>query len=156
MATLPSRDLAGKFVRVWSVSEGRERIVVGFYHPVNPFNLKPYELAYVKTFYSASEYKHELVSTYPGVKNPFMYSGFLVLMRHEYTPEEILDLWHKFEDVPMDPDSCKIEESFLHFPAGTDRLDVWKWFDVKWPKGVYDLLYFDMLHGPENEEVKNS
>ena len=151
MENLPSKTLAGKFCRVWSVSEGREKIVVGFLRPINPSELSPVELAHVKSFYGASEYKHEVLSTYPGVKSPSMYSGFVVLTRHEYTPEEVLDLWHRFEDVPMNPETEQIEAQFLHFPAGTERLEVWKWFDIKWPKGVYDLLYYDLLHEEEDE-----
>lgn len=42
---------------------------------------------------------------------------------------ELENLWKQFEDLPMDPDTEKIEEPFLSFPAGTDREDIWHWFD---------------------------
>lgn len=29
-------------------------------------------------------------------------------------------LWKQFEDVPINPDTEKIEEDFIGFPAGTD------------------------------------
>lgn len=38
---------------------------------------------------------------------------------------ELEILWEKFSDIPMDPDTEKIEETFLNFPAGTDREDIW-------------------------------
>ena len=144
MASLPCRELAGKFARVWSVSDGRERIVVGFYHPINPFYLKPDELAYVITFYDAITYKHELVATYPGVKNPFMFSGFLVLTKYTPTEAEVLDLWHQFEDVPtiLREDHYTVTDApFMNWPIGTKVEEIWHWFDQHWPRGVYNLMY---------------
>lgn len=54
--------------------------------------------------------------------------------------EELEALWDKFGDVPMNPDTEKIEEPFIHFPAGTDREDIWHWFDERHSKGVAYLL----------------
>lgn len=50
-------------------------------------------------------------------------------------------LWDEFTDVPMDPETEKMEESFLHFPAGADREEIWHWFDERHSKGVVYLLY---------------
>jgi len=50
-------------------------------------------------------------------------------------------LWSELEDVPMDPDTEKTEEAFQHFPAGTDREDIWHWFDERHSKGIAYLLY---------------
>lgn len=50
-------------------------------------------------------------------------------------------LWDEFADVPMDPETEKMEESFLHFPAGADREEIWHWFDERHSKGVVYLLY---------------
>lgn len=50
-------------------------------------------------------------------------------------------LWDEFADVPMDPETEKMEESFLHFPAGADREEIWHWFDERHSKGVAYLLY---------------
>lgn len=144
MASLPCRELAGKFARVWAVSDGRERIVVGFYHPVNPFHLKSDELAYVKTFYDAGAYKQELVSTYPGVENPFMYSGFLILTKYNPSEAEVLDLWHQFEDVPTilrEDHHTVTDGEFMGWPIGTEVEEIWHWFDKQWPRGVYNLMY---------------
>ena len=51
------------------------------------------------------------------------------------------DLWGEFGDIPMDPETERIEEPFLSFPAGTDREDIWHWFDKRHSKGVAYLLY---------------
>lgn len=53
------------------------------------------------------------------------------------------DLWDQFADIPMDPATEKMEAEFLHFPAGTDREEIWKWFDERYSKGVVQLLYRD-------------
>ena len=50
-------------------------------------------------------------------------------------------LWDEFADVPMNPDTKKTEDAFLHFPAGTPREDIWHWFDERYSKGVAALLY---------------
>lgn len=49
-------------------------------------------------------------------------------------------LWKQFEDVPMNPDTEKIEEEFIGFPAGTDREDIWHWFDERHSRGVVYLI----------------
>ena len=62
------------------------------------------------------------------------------------TEQELLDiaieyLWEKFGDIPMDPETETMEESFLHFPAGTPREEIWHWFDQYHGKGIHYLLY---------------
>jgi hypothetical protein len=37
-------------------------------------------------------------------------------------------LWHFFGDTPIDENEC-IDEPFLHFDTGTDRFDIWHWFE---------------------------
>lgn len=49
-------------------------------------------------------------------------------------------LWKQFEDVPMNPDTERIEEEFIGFPAGTDREDIWHWFDERHSRGVVYLI----------------
>lgn len=56
---------------------------------------------------------------------------------------ELERLWNEFADVPIDPETEKLEEAYLHFPAGTDREDVWHWFDNRHSKGIGYLLYND-------------
>ena len=50
-------------------------------------------------------------------------------------------IWEAFTDVPINPETECIEEKFLGFPAGTHREEIWKWFDERYSKGVYYLLY---------------
>lgn len=66
---------------------------------------------------------------------------------------ELEKLWKQFEDLPMDPDTEKIEEPFLIFPAGTDREDIWHWFDERHSKGVVYLLYGRPFYEKDPDEV---
>lgn len=50
-------------------------------------------------------------------------------------------LWDDLTDVPLDPVTECIEEAFYCWPAGTDRLDIWHWFDDRYSKGIAALLY---------------
>lgn len=50
------------------------------------------------------------------------------------------DLWDLLGDIPIDEDEC-IEESFLSFEIGTDREDIWHWFEGKFDLSVaVDLM----------------
>lgn len=51
-------------------------------------------------------------------------------------------LWDDFSMVPMDLETEEMEGSFLHFPVGTPREDIWHWFDGRYSKGVVSLLRF--------------
>ena len=55
--------------------------------------------------------------------------------------EELEELWAELSDVAIDPETERTEEPFLHFPVGTDREDIWHWFDERHSKGVAYLLY---------------
>jgi len=50
-------------------------------------------------------------------------------------------LWAEFADVPMNPETECMDAPFLHFPAGTEREDIWHWFDERYSLGVVNLLY---------------
>ncbi len=71
--------------------------------------------------------------------------GFLLKSMEFYTlddqNEALEELWSDFGDVPMDPDTEKIEADFMHFPHGTDRETIWHWFDERYSAGVTSLLY---------------
>ena len=54
---------------------------------------------------------------------------------------KIEKLWEQFEDGPMNPDTECMDASFLGFPAGTHREEIWHWFDEQHSKGVAYLLY---------------
>lgn len=51
------------------------------------------------------------------------------------------ELWARFGDVPMNPETECMEEEFLHFAVGTHREEIWHWFDHRHSKGVAYLLY---------------
>jgi hypothetical protein len=49
-------------------------------------------------------------------------------------------LWKTLGDIPIN-DNEDIEEPFLHFPIGTNRLDIWHWFEDTFDIRVYDLMF---------------
>lgn len=53
-------------------------------------------------------------------------------------------LWNEFADVPFDDhldSDMTLVVDWHGFPAGTEREDIWHWFDDRYSKGVYALLY---------------
>ena len=60
---------------------------------------------------------------------------------------DMKELWEMFGDVPMNPETECMEEAFAGFPAGTHREEIWRWFDERYSKGVYALLYGDAEGG---------
>lgn len=75
------------------------------------------------------------------LKQPHMATGGMTTLA--YRDAQLEELWAQFGDVPMDPDTEQIEGDFLHFPHGTDREEIWHWFDERHSKGVAYLLYRD-------------
>lgn len=51
------------------------------------------------------------------------------------------ELWNEFADVPMDPETECIEESWNGFHAGTNREEIWHWFEETFDVRVADLMY---------------
>jgi len=47
-------------------------------------------------------------------------------------------LWARLGDIPVDSDEC-IEEGFEDFPIGTDRQDIWHWFEETFDISVTEL-----------------
>lgn len=65
--------------------------------------------------------------------------------------DEILEgFWKGLEDIPLNPETECIEEDFMCFPAGTDREEIWHWFDERHSKGVAYLLYGDGVDRTED------
>lgn len=63
-----------------------------------------------------------------------------------YTDDELKELWEKFGDVIInydDPDYPNgiIENDWFIFNAGTEKLDIWHWFDDRYSGGVYKLMF---------------
>jgi len=61
--------------------------------------------------------------------SPFRYKG--------YTAET---LWDMLKDIPVDDDE-NIEVQFLHFPPGTDREDIWHWFEDTFDISINNLMF---------------
>lgn len=59
------------------------------------------------------------------------------------TDEQILQLWHELEDIPLDPETERIEQPFYIWDAGTFRQSIWGWFHLHYSKGIIPLLYPD-------------
>ena len=61
-----------------------------------------------------------------------------------YLPDSIRRLWTEFGDIPMDPETECIEQSWHGFPAGTHREEIWHWFEETFQISVAeDLMYPD-------------
>lgn len=56
-----------------------------------------------------------------------------------FDSQELETLWELFGEIPVD-DEDKTEEEFLEFEEGTDKIEIWHWFDEKYPDGVVALM----------------
>lgn len=54
--------------------------------------------------------------------------------------KDILEMWELFEQVPVNNED-EIETDFLYWPKGTDKFDIWHWFDNHYSKGLSAILY---------------
>lgn len=52
----------------------------------------------------------------------------------------IKDLWEEFGEVPMNPETEEIEESWKNFLPGTHREDIWHWFEEQFGINVAELM----------------
>lgn len=60
--------------------------------------------------------------------------------RVDYLSDEKLEeLWDRLSEVAIDEEEC-ICEKFLNFEKGSDREEVWKWFDKLHSKGANYLV----------------
>jgi len=51
------------------------------------------------------------------------------------------DLWEEFGEVPMNPETEKIEMEWNNFPPGTHREEIWHWFEDQFKISVaQDLM----------------
>lgn len=57
------------------------------------------------------------------------------------TAEDIQLLWEAFGNLPMNPETECIEKRFRHFPPGTHREDIWRYFEAVFNVRVADLMY---------------
>lgn len=80
-------------------------------------------------------YKKEFQSTSLSVCTP---TG---IPKHKVGKLDIKDYWESFGDVPMDPETETIEQPWGIFPAGTEKEEIWHWFEREFSIPVSELLY---------------
>lgn len=56
-----------------------------------------------------------------------------------FNSQEVEKLWQFFGEIPIDDEDAILEE-FLGFSEGTDRIEIWHWFDENYPEGVTELV----------------
>ena len=83
------------------------------------------------------------------------YEEAMESMLSKESPEErdrhLESLWKELEDVPMNPKTETIEAPFYIFSAGTNREEIWRWFDQHYSRGVAYLLHSGVpAYDPEN------
>lgn len=61
-------------------------------------------------------------------------------METKYSKEQLIELWEAFGDITIDEDE-NIEQQFMEFEVGTNRFDIWHWFDDRYPGGIVKLMY---------------
>ena len=81
-------------------------------------------------------YKHILVPHFKGY--PY---GLTII----YVMDSIKMLWRDFGDVPMDPETERIEEEWHGFKKGTHREEIWHWFEDTFNISVGDLMSGEVL-----------
>ena len=62
-----------------------------------------------------------------------------------YTDKQLEELWAELEDVLVYEDEkgyMYLQNDWFIFEAGTEREEIWHWFDERYSKGVYYLLYY--------------
>ncbi len=58
---------------------------------------------------------------------------------------ELYALWDRLGDVPIvDHESSEVTDgAFLHFPIGTQREEIWRWFEAQHP----DFILGEVMQG---------
>lgn len=56
--------------------------------------------------------------------------------------KKALELWAEFGDVPMNLETECIEDDWHGFPAGTNREEIWHWFEEEFGVSVAEDLMF--------------
>lgn len=65
---------------------------------------------------------------YKGILSP-LFSGSYVDLRIVYLPESIRKLWDEFCDVTKDQETGWLNCNWHGFPVGTQKEEVWEWFE---------------------------
>lgn len=73
------------------------------------------------------------------------------MIRQPMELSELYRLWDLLSDVPVDGDE-RLEEPFLHHPAGTHREHIWQWFEAQSPS----FKVSEVMQGKRQLEQKES
>ena len=60
---------------------------------------------------------------------------------HSVGKLDVRDLWERFGDVPMNPETEELESPWMDFPAETFREDIWHWFEKEFHVSVGELMH---------------
>lgn len=63
------------------------------------------------------------------------------LKMYSYLKEEEYDntldiMWEKFGDIPVDENGITIEQDFYIWKKGTEKEEIWHWFDDRIEEGI--------------------
>jgi hypothetical protein len=62
--------------------------------------------------------------------------------KDDYLSDDVSqELWQKLGNIPTN-ENDEIEEVFLHFPIGTDKFEIWHWFEETFDLSVAKDLIF--------------
>jgi hypothetical protein len=78
----------------------------------------------------------ELEATLTNCKNDYENYEMAAMEEELFQLNHIVDLWSAFGDIPMNPDTEKIEEDWYGFKSGTNREDIWHWFEEQFEVSV--------------------
>ena len=75
------------------------------------------------------------------MKDLFILSRNDFLKMYSYLKEEEYDntldiMWEKFGDIPVDENGITIEQDFYIWKKGTEKEEIWHWFDVRVIGGI--------------------
>ena len=79
------------------------------------------------------------------------FKGYPYGMTVVYRMDSIKKLWQDFGDIPMNPETECIEQSWHGFPAGTQREEIWHWFEE-----TFDISVAADLMGQERRSEMNT
>ena len=65
-------------------------------------------------------------------------------MKTMYQHLEIESLWRQLGDISIDDNEC-IEQDFHIWKKGTERIEIWYWFDEMYKEGVYKLMFSEKM-----------
>lgn len=75
------------------------------------------------------------------MKDLFNLSRNDFLKMYSYLKEEEYDntldiMWEKFGDIPVDENGITIEQDFYIWKKGTEKEEIWHWFDDRIEEGI--------------------